>query len=93
MSQDYREKLRLGFIGLGIAGSMMVRGVRQHPGLIYAGAADPNQKSRDAFAADYGVPVYAEVADLCANPSVDAVYIATPHQFHREHAVIAAQHG
>lgn len=93
MSQDYSEKLRLGFIGLGIAGGMMIRGVRSHPGLVYAGAADPNEKSRLAFGKDFGVPVYAEVEALCANPDVDAVYIATPHQFHREHVLTAASHG
>lgn len=93
MSGQYSNKLRLGFIGLGIAGGMMVRGARSHPGLVYAGAADPNEKARNAFAEDFGVPVYAEVEELCANAEVDAVYIATPHQFHREHVLAAARHG
>ncbi len=30
---------------------------------------------------------------LCADPAVDAVYIATPHQFHVEHVRLAAAHG
>jgi phthalate 4,5-cis-dihydrodiol dehydrogenase len=93
LSQDYSKKLRLGFIGLGIAGGMMIRGVRSHPGLIYAGAADPNEKSRRAFAQDFNVPVYADAEALCANPDVDAVYIATPHQFHVEHVLAAASRG
>ena len=29
----------------------------------------------------------------CAHPAVEAVYVATPHQYHAQHAVLAAQHG
>ena len=44
------------------------------------------------FARDFGGAAYATVDELCADPSVDAVYVATPHQFHAEHAVAAAAH-
>jgi phthalate 4,5-cis-dihydrodiol dehydrogenase len=33
------------------------------------------------------------VDELCRDPEVDVVYIATPHQFHAPHAVAAAEHG
>ena len=36
---------------------------------------------------------YADVKELVADPSVQAVYIATPHQFHAPHAMLAAEHG
>ena len=29
----------------------------------------------------------------CADPAVEVVYIATPHQFHAPHAILAAEHG
>jgi phthalate 4,5-cis-dihydrodiol dehydrogenase len=93
MPLDYSRKLRLGFVGLGTAGGMMVRGVQDHPGLIYAGAAEPNEKPRNAFAEDFGVEVYSEAEELFASSEVDAVYIATPHQFHREHVQMAASYG
>jgi len=31
--------------------------------------------------------------ELCADPAVEAIYVATPHQFHAQHAVLAARHG
>ncbi len=36
---------------------------------------------------------YATVEELCADPAVEAVYVATPHQYHACHAVLAAEHG
>jgi len=48
----------------------------------------------DAFKARYdGARTYQEVADLCADPDVDAVWIATPNKFHAQHALLAAQAG
>ena len=48
----------------------------------------------DAFKARYdGARTYQEVADLCADPDVDAIWIATPNKFHAQHALLAAQAG
>src|SRR5690606_10534627 len=48
---------------------------------------------REAFAGDFNAAVYPDAAELCADPMVEAVYIATPHQFHARHAILAAEHG
>lgn len=34
---------------------------------------------------------FEDAGELCAAPGVDAVYIATPHQYHRDHAIMAAE--
>ena len=55
--------------------------------------------SRDAgrgneFAAKHGVPkVYNDYAELAADPSIDAIYVATPHGFHAEHSILCLQQG
>src|SRR6267142_1942177 len=55
--------------------------------------------SRDAgraagFAQEYGAAVgYASYEELVADGAVDAVYIATPHGFHAEHALLCLRHG
>ena len=36
---------------------------------------------------------YDTVEELCADPAVEIVYVATPHQHHARHAILAAQHG
>lgn len=83
----------LGVAGLGMAGAVMVHAAAAHPGVVLAAAADPYPAPRDAFARDHNARGYADVTELVADPAVEVVYIATPHQFHREHAVLAAQHG
>ena len=55
--------------------------------------ADPRAPARDRFAAEFGARAYADWRDLLADPAVDAVYIAAPHQFHAQQAVAAAQAG
>ena len=34
--------------------------------------------------------VTGEVEQLCADPEVDAIYVATPHQYHAPHTIMAA---
>jgi len=47
-----------------------------------------------AFAAGFGDPrVYHRYEDLAADASIDAVYIATPHGFHAEHALLCLRQG
>lgn len=83
----------LGIAGLGLAGAMMVSAAANHPGVKLLGGADPLPGPREAFARDFGAATYADITQLCENPAVEAVYIATPHQFHAAHAITAAEHG
>lgn len=36
---------------------------------------------------------FASVAELCQSPGIDVIYVATPHQFHAEHACTAMRYG
>ncbi len=85
--------LGLGVIGLGMAGAVMVRAAARHPGVVLAAAADPQAAPREAFARDFNARTYADAHALVADGAVEAVYIATPHQFHAEHAIAAAERG
>jgi phthalate 4,5-cis-dihydrodiol dehydrogenase len=83
----------LGIAGLGMAGAVMVHAAATHTGYALRAAADPHPAPRAAFARDFNVNTYDDVAALCADPTVEVVYIATPHQFHAPHAILAAEHG
>ncbi|RJG03107.1 Gfo/Idh/MocA family protein [Noviherbaspirillum sedimenti] len=85
--------LRIGVVGLGMAGALMVSVIRDHARAVLAGAAEPHESLRQRFAADNEAPVFADIESLLRRDDVDAVYIATPHQFHRDHVVLAAEHG
>jgi phthalate 4,5-cis-dihydrodiol dehydrogenase len=55
--------------------------------------ADPREDARARFAAEFGARAHADVTALCTDPGVEAVYVATPHQYHAEHVALAAGAG
>ncbi len=83
----------LGIVGLGMAGAVMVQAAAVHPGFAVRAAADPHPAPREAFRRDFQARAYEDVAELCADPAVEVVYVATPHQFHAAHAMLAAGRG
>jgi phthalate 4,5-cis-dihydrodiol dehydrogenase len=85
--------LRLGIAGLGLAGAFMIRAAAIHPNIRLSAGMDPLQRPREAFAARFGASVYAEFSELCRDPAVEAIYIASPHRFHAAQAVEALDHG
>jgi phthalate 4,5-cis-dihydrodiol dehydrogenase len=87
------EPLRLGIIGLGRAFTLMLPTFAAHPRIKMVAASDPRPDARERFAAEFGANVYADADALCADPAVQAVYVASPHQFHVEHVKCAAAHG
>jgi phthalate 4,5-cis-dihydrodiol dehydrogenase len=87
------KPLGLAIAGLGMAGAVMVRAAAAHPGVKLVTAAEPDHDTRNAFDCDFNAPSYAHLSELCDDPRVEAVYVATPHQFHREHAVGLAEAG
>src|SRR5947209_2463883 len=56
-------------------------------------AADPRAEACARFAQDFSATAYESVEELCADHAVELVYVATPHQHHARHAVLAARHG
>lgn len=87
------RRLRLGVAGLGRGFTLMLPTLVRHPRVVLAGAADPRAEARERFAADFGAATYGTVEALCADPSIEAIYVATPHERHAEHAVLAARSG
>jgi phthalate 4,5-cis-dihydrodiol dehydrogenase len=84
------EPLRLGVIGLGRAFTLMLPTLTRYPRIQLVAAADPRKDARDRFAAEFNGRAYETPGQLCADGSVQAIYIASPHQYHVEHVQIAA---
>jgi phthalate 4,5-cis-dihydrodiol dehydrogenase len=93
MAKTPGAPLGLAIAGLGMAGAVMVRAAAAHPGVKLVAAADPHDAPCNAFARDFNARAYADITELCADPAVDIIYIATPHQFHAAHAALAAGAG
>src|SRR5712675_155447 len=87
------RKLRLGIAGLGRAFSLMIPTFMAHPLVELAAGADPRPEARMKFAADFHGGVYATVEELCGDRNVEAIYIATPHQFHAGQVALVAAAG
>ncbi len=85
--------IRVGVAGLGRAFVLTLPSFKADPRVRLVACAAPRQDSRVAFQAKFGGQTYATVEELCADPSVEAVYIATPHQLHRNHAETALRAG
>lgn len=84
--------IRLGVAGLGRAFTLMLPTFLQDKRVQLVAACDPREEARSQFARDFGAQVYADVEQLAKNPAVEAVYVASPHQFHCEHTRIAASY-
>jgi len=93
MAQFANRKLRLGVAGLGRAFSIMLPTFARDPRVVLVAGADSRSGARSRFAADFAAKTFETVADLCGDPDVEAIYIATPHQHHATHALLAAEHG
>lgn len=86
-------RLQLGVAGLGRAFTLMLPTLAHDPRVQLVGATDPQPAACAQFERDFGVTCDADVAALCRNPKVQALYIATPHACHAEHVEMAAAHG
>jgi phthalate 4,5-cis-dihydrodiol dehydrogenase len=87
------RKLNLGAAGLGRAFALMAPTLAADRRVALVAAADPRPEARQRFARDFSANAYETVEELCADPAVEVVYVATPHQFHATHARLAASRG
>jgi phthalate 4,5-cis-dihydrodiol dehydrogenase len=87
-------KIRFGICGLGFAGSvLMAPAMKDHPHAEIVAACDPNEDVRTRFGQEYGISTYASMDEMLNASGLDAVYIASPHQFHCEHVLKASARG
>ena len=85
--------MRIGVAGLGRAFTLMLRTFRTDPRVALVAAADGRREARELFARDFGGRAYEDVDALVGDAEVEAVYVATPHPLHAEHAIAAARAG
>ena len=85
--------VHVGIVGLGGGASDMIPAFVQHPHIALTAAADIDKGQLEKFHSEFQGATYPSAEALCDNPHVDVVYIATPNQFHVEHALIALEKG
>ena len=85
--------VNIGVAGLGRAFTLMLPTFLADARVRLVAATDSRPEAGARFAGQFDALLYPDVASMCADPHVDLVYIATPHQWHAEHVRIAAAHG
>jgi predicted dehydrogenase len=88
------DPLRWGILGPGGIARRFSNDVKPLPGHVLAAVGSRDHAKAVAFADPYDIPNrHGSYEDLVADPSVDVVYVATPHTFHKEHALLALRAG
>lgn len=86
--------LRFGIAGLGNAGHQVPSYFGKMPDVKLTAVADIRRDALAAFAAKYrDVRAFRSVEEMCRSEEVDAVWVATPNEFHAEHTIAAAEYG
>ncbi len=86
--------LRWGILGTGWIADMFVRSLGRHTQQVVRSVGSRTQEAADRAAAAWGVPgAHGSYEALVADPDVDIVYVATPHNFHLPHALLAIEAG
>jgi phthalate 4,5-cis-dihydrodiol dehydrogenase len=87
------EPIRLAVAGLGRAFTLMLPTLLADPRVRLVAACDPRREARAQFAADFNAPAHEDIDALVRDKNVEAIYVASPHQFHAPHAQAAAAAG
>ena len=93
MDTDTGRTLRFGVVGIGNAGGGVLATMRKESNVEVVAVADLRPHARQAFEHEFGGKAYASMEELCADPNVDAIWVATPNPLHMTHAVMAANAG
>jgi phthalate 4,5-cis-dihydrodiol dehydrogenase len=84
------RKLKIGVAGLGRAFALMAPTLARDPRLQLVAAADPRPEALQQINKDFGAKGFTSLEALLKGSDAEALYIATPHQFHAEQACLAA---
>ncbi len=76
------ERIGLGVVGLGRGFAMMRAALAARADFALVAGADPRPEARARLTEEFGATGFGTAASLCADPRVEAVYVATPHQCH-----------
>ena len=86
--------IRWGFLGAGSIASRFGTGFQEIKGGKILAIGSRTDSRRQALADRFGIPrQYGTYEELVADPDIDVIYVATPHNFHHEHSILALEAG
>lgn len=86
--------IRWGVLGAGGIARRFATAVGEYTQSTVVAVGARSRESAEQFAAEFSVPrVHVGYEELVDDPQVDAIYVATPHSLHAEHATLAVRAG
>lgn len=87
------DKIRWGILGTGAIANSFAQGLNFVPDAELTAVGSRNKETAEKFGNTFQIPNrHDSYEDLASDPEVDVVYIATPHMFHRDNAVLCLNH-
>ncbi len=84
-------KIKWGILGAGHIAEKFASDMQSVSNSVLYGVASQTEARRDWFEEKYGVKVYDSYIDLLEDPEIEAIYVATPHNFHFEHVKLSLE--
>jgi predicted dehydrogenase len=93
MKPQEQRTIKWGIIGLGKIANKFASDLLKTKGAKLYAVASRNQEKSDSFAKQYNAHLaFDSYEALAKNATIDAIYIATPHSFHKEHTLLCLNH-
>ena len=89
------SELKIGIVGLGWVAGAHIETFKHVAGARVTAVCSRRDLDPGALKAQYGIPLkaYQDYAQMLADPDIDAIDICTPHPYHAEQAIAAANAG
>jgi predicted dehydrogenase len=93
MSNSGFEKFSWGILGLGGIAQAFAKDLALLQGHTIAAVGSRSLENAQKFVATFGGTAYGSYEELVADPSIDAIYVATPHPAHHDNVILALNAG
>jgi predicted dehydrogenase len=89
-----KHEIRWGILGPGAISRAFAAALNETGGARLVAVASRSKERAERFASGFGIPEsYASYPAMASRPELDAVYVATPHALHEEHATLCLRAG
>jgi predicted dehydrogenase len=86
--------IRFGIIGTNWITEELIKAARETEDFVLSAVYSRNEETANEFAAKLNIPhIFTDVESMAKSDTIDAVYIASPNSFHRNHAILCMNHG
>ncbi|WP_044913395.1 Gfo/Idh/MocA family protein [Butyrivibrio sp. WCE2006] len=88
------EKKKVGIMGTGDIARMMAKTLSGMKGVVCHAVASRTIEKAESFAGEFKIKnYYGSYEELCKDPKIDLIYVATPHSAHYDNVKLALENG